>query len=189
MSLLPSCPLESLLVVPQHGSLDEAADIQEAETRAFQELSDVLGATPGAALQALAALAMRITHADSAGISLEEETPAGTVFRWVATAGGLTPYVNGIMPRRHSPCGATLKAGKPLVMRDPALYYRYFEQFPLPVRVLLLVPFSRGDRLIGTVWVLQHTSPRVFTQHDLRAVESLSAFVCEVLDADSGTPH
>ena len=80
---------------------------------------------------------------------------------------------------RHS----AIDARKPLVMRDPVRYYAYISQLHVPIATALLVPFARGGKLVGTVWVLQHEPARAFSGGDMRAVQGLATFASAVLDA------
>jgi hypothetical protein len=126
---------------------------------------------------------MRSTGADSCGVSLEERDDGGVFLRWIATAGEFARYLNGTMPREFSPCGAAMNEGRPLLMRNPARYYAYISQLHAPVCSVLLVPFARGNKPIGTIWTASHTPEASFTDADVRFVRNLSGFTSEVLDA------
>ncbi|HVE54010.1 MAG TPA: GAF domain-containing protein [Ramlibacter sp.] len=177
------CSLDELLVQPRLASTRDAVHTQIAEAEAFIALARTLVHVPGSALQRFAELAMEGTGADSAGISLEERDEQGAFFRWIATAGEFSRYVNGTMPRDFSPCGTTVDVAKPLVMRDPVRYYAYISQLHAPVHLVLLVPFRRAGRPVGTVWVAAHTPHKNFSDADVRFVEHLGRFASDVLDA------
>ena len=113
------CSLDELLVAPAAASRRQAAVTQVAEAEAFLALSRSLAEKRGTTLQQFVELAMAGTGAGSAGVSLEERDEQGPFFRWVATAGEFSRYVNGTMPREFSPCGATVDGARPLIMRDP----------------------------------------------------------------------
>jgi GAF domain-containing protein len=181
------CALDDVIVppVPSDRAIQRAR--LPVETEAFLVLSRALKHEPEFATQRLVEIAMRLTDAESAGLSLEEADHTGPYFRWVATTGEFARYVNGTMPRDFSPCGAVLDGRKALVMRDPVRYYAYISQLHVPVRTVLLVPFARHGRLIGTVWVAFHTEGRSFSVDDLRTVQTLATFACGVLDATAQT--
>ena len=53
----------------------------------------------------------------------------------------------------------------------------------MPVRTVLLVPFRRRGRPIGTVWVAAHDEGKSFTDAEVRFVENLGRFASDVLDS------
>jgi GAF domain-containing protein len=179
------CSLDEIIVSPGFASPQQAERAQCAQTEAVLALSSVLANSPDQALQRLVELAMEGIDAESCGISLEEKDEAGVYLRWIATAGEFSRYVNGTMPREFSPCGTAIDLREPLVMRSPVRYYAYISQLHAPVRTVLLVPFARGGKLVGTVWAGAHTQDRTFTYSDLRFVQHLANFASDVLDAFS----
>lgn len=183
------CSLDEIIVSPGFASRQQAERAQCAEAEAVLALSSVLAHSPDQALQRLVDLAMEGTGAESCGISLEEEDEAGRYLRWIATAGEFSRYINGTMPREFSPCGTAIDRREPVVMRDPVRYYAYISQLHAPVRTVLLVPFARGGKLVGTLWAGAHTSARTFTYSDLRYVRHLTDFASDVLDAFSSPLH
>lgn len=176
------CSLGEVIVEPLAGACGPAAAKSAAETEALLSLSRTLAQEPSRALQRLVDLAMKLTGAESAGISLDDVDGEQRVFRWVATTGELARYVNGTMPRDFSPCGAAVDARRPLVMCDPIRHYPYISQLHAPVRQVLLVPFARTGRPVGTLWVVAHGKDKIFTTDDVRAVQNLTTFASAVLD-------
>ncbi len=87
------------------------------------------------------------------------------------------------MPRYFSPCGAVLDRRKTLLMRDPARHYPYVASLHVPIRSVLLTPFARSGRFIGTVWAIHHDGRKSFTTNDQRIVEGLATFAGSILDA------
>lgn len=153
-----------------------------AEAEAFVSMARTLSDHPGTAVQRLVEIAMKATGAGSAGISVAEGRGESAKFRWIAVAGAFEPFVQGTMPRDFSPCGAVLDAGRTLLMRDPERHYGYMQDFRPAVRSALLVPFARKGALVGTLWVLSHSSEKWFTADDVQVVESLTVFVTSILD-------
>lgn len=182
------CALDDIVVEPAPSMRDAAWARQAADSQDLLELSRVLADAPQRALQRLVELAMQATAAGSAGLSLEEHDETGAYLRWVATAGLFSRYVNGTMPRDHSPCGTAMDRAQPLVMRDPVRYYTYVSQLDVPLRSVLLVPFARGGKPLGTVWAVSHDSAKNFDVDDVRAVQDLAGFASEVLDAFGDLP-
>jgi hypothetical protein len=154
-----------------------------AETDAFLDLSRTLSESPGNAAQKLVDVAMAMTGAGSAGLSLEEVDADAPVYRWIATTGELSRYVNGTMPRDYSPCGTAVDYRRPLLMREPVRYYAYVSQLHAHVSSVVLVPFARKGKLIGTVWVAAHTPEKVFDEGDIALVKRLTTFTSAVLDS------
>ena len=173
-----SCPIDNVIVAPPPGKGGKQRDEREA----FLALSETLSRAPQAAPQRLIESAMRLTGADSAGISLEDLEGEKAVFRWVVVAGEFSPYLNATMPRHFSPCGTVLDRRQALVMRDPARHYGYLSQLDVPARSALLVPFGRQGKLIGTVWVTTSKQDKQFTAEDVRTVEALTTFSTAILD-------
>lgn len=166
-------------VEPGPENLDHKVPIAEG----ISTLSRALVTEPASVMQKLADTAMRLTHAQSCGVSLLEEV--GQQFRWVVTGGEFQRYVRGTMPRSSSPCGTVLDRGQALVMKDPVRHYAAIAQLSPPVRALILVPLSENDRLIGTLWVIKHSDEHPFTSADLESTKALAGFASSVFQAAS----
>jgi GAF domain-containing protein len=176
----PQVPLDDVIVPPEPARGESNPRV---EKDALLDLSQTLARKPQAAVQRLVEVALKLTAADSAGVSLEDQEAGQAVFRWVAVAGEFTRYLGGTMPRHFSPCGAVLARGRTLVMREPARHYPYIGQLHVPIHGALLSPFGRQGRPVGTVWVLSHRPTRRFSADDVRLVENLTTFATAVLDA------
>ena len=175
----PSC-VDDVIVAPAPAPELKTSRVTDALLR----LSQSLAQEPDLAVQRLVETAMELTKADSAGVSLEEDD--ATQFRWIATAGEFSRYLNGTMPRDFSPCGTVLDRGRSLVMREPHRHFHYIADLVhVPIKSVLLVPFGRRGKLVGTVWVATHRGERSFTERDLRAVQDLTTFATAILDARS----
>jgi len=176
----PTCPLDEIIVSPVPGTSRAG---QSLEREALLRLSQALARQPDAAVQRLVESAMRLTGAGSAGVSLEDEEAGQPVFRWIAIAGELERYRHGTMPRDFSPCGTVVDRGQALVMREPVRHFAYIRELHAPVSTVLLVPFGRGGRFVGTVWVVAHTPEHQFSSEDLRVVQNLTTFATALLDS------
>ncbi|HYF17272.1 MAG TPA: sigma-70 family RNA polymerase sigma factor [Ramlibacter sp.] len=153
-----------------------------ARSEPFLALRGDIATDPASALQRLVEAALKLTGAGSAGISLEDQENGDAIFRWVAIAGEYERYLHGTMPRYFSPCGTVLERGKTLVMRRPVCHYPYISRLHAPCSTVMLTPFARSGKLVGTVWVVDHTDKKVFSRNDQQAVESLAGSVGSMLD-------
>jgi signal transduction histidine kinase len=173
------CSLEDILVPIEPTRAAHAADFTLAQ--GLLSLAKTLSAEPGAVVGHLVETAMRLTGAESAGISLLDPL-SGDHFKWVATAGGFARYLHGTLPRHFSPCGAVFDQGRALMMRDPVRLYPYIGELHLPVRMVLLVPFSQDGVPIGTLWIVRHSSDAAFTQDDLSASTALAELAALIFE-------
>lgn len=153
----------------------------EAESVAMARLVEMLATRPRDMAQALADVAMQLTGAASAGVSLEQGGPE-PVFRWIATAGEYSRYVNGTMPRNFSPCGAVVARGEAILMREPIKAFPYIKEMHAPAREVLLVPFFKGSVAVGTVWVVHHDHQQ-FDREDLRVLRVITNFASAAMQA------
>lgn len=172
----PACPLGTVLITPELKTRPARAPRYAEENAALLALSTELVEAPDNVLQSLADTACRLCGAESAGISLQEVENGREIFRWRATSGRMTPYLNGVMPRDFSPCGLVLDRGGTQLMANPARYYPYISQLGVPFHEVLLTPFFKRNVAIGTVWVTSHASGREFDREDARLVENLARF-------------
>jgi hypothetical protein len=148
---------------------------------AISRLASVFAETPELVLQQLVEIAVRYCGADSAGISLEEETPAGEKrFRWVAVAGSFSPYLNGTTPRFFSPCGTTLDVQRAQLYRVTQPYYDFLGVAAEDITDGMLIPWT-NEYLRGTIWAVAHRSPEAFDMDDYRLLTTLAAFASMAL--------
>jgi PAS domain S-box-containing protein len=173
---LVGCPIDDVLATPVVETRPARAADFEGESKALMALARTLADSPQSILQELVDAALALTAAHSSGISLVEGTGRDAIFRWHATAGDFERYAGGTMPRNFSPCGTVLDRRSTLVMADPIRAYPYISKLHRPLREVLLVPFSRGSELIGTVWVVSHTEEKRFDREDLRLITNLAQF-------------
>ncbi|MBW6528360.1 PAS domain-containing protein [Sphingomonas sp. RHCKR7] len=146
------------------------------EAAILSTLARDLADRPADLLQRLTDLIVAHRVAGSAGVSLRE--PHG--FRWDALSGGWARYRGGTMPLDASPCGVAIARDSALLFERPDTI---FAGPPLEpgVRELLLVPFHRGGRAAGTVWLVAHEGDRAFDQEDARLLASLAQFAASAL--------
>ncbi len=152
------------------------------ETRVLLMLAQTIAEQPDQSLQLLVDCAMRITSADSTGISIADVENNEDVFRWVATAGRFAPYLHTTLPRWFSPCGDTLRTGGVMLMREPARHYPYIASLGIPITEVLLSPIKRHGELVGTVWAALHDDRKRFDAEDARLLTGLTQFVGDTSD-------
>jgi signal transduction histidine kinase len=146
----------------------------KAESEALTRLAKTFAAEPALIAQRLVDIAFQLTGAHSAGLSLEEVADGQPRFRWIATAGEFSRYLDGTMRRDFSPCQEVLDRDEAILMREPGRVYGDIDQLHAPIQEALLTPFHLDARPVGTVWLLSHDSQRQFDSEDLRTIELLA---------------
>ncbi len=159
---------------------------QEAEGRALAEVAKMLGATRRSILQKVAAVALDLCKAHSAGVTLLEGGPDGPVLRWRALAGRLASHVGATLPRSFSPCGTALDTGALQFMWRPVRHFPYLERWSPAIEEVLLLPFRLNGAPIGTIWVAAHDGSRRFDAEDARLLTGLSKYAAS---AGEVSPH
>ena len=141
------------------------------EHHAFTLLAAEMAANPRNMLQKLVELAVEVTGAHTAGISLLE----GAVFRWEAVAGVFAGARGGTMPRQQSPCGVCIDRNATQLMYLPDRCFPALSAEPRFVETML-TPFHSQGVPVGTMWLVSHTDDRKFDREDERFVSQLSQF-------------
>lgn len=122
-------------------------------------------------------LAMEITEASSAGLSIFDADREPDVFRWKHLHGSLARFEGAATPRDNSPCGATLDANAPILVAHPERLYDWVAAENLILPEVLLVPLSVGDGdQLGTLWVVADSRDH-FDSGDAQALADLAVFV------------
>lgn len=147
-----------------------------AENAALGRLMQDFAAPTESVFQSLVETAIELCDAHSAGVSLLESHEGHEQFTWSAVAGKWARLVGTRMPRNLSPCGDVLDRKKPLLLKHPERHYPVPSSATPPIVECLLVPFFRGEEIVGTVWALAHDSSKQFDREDLRALQSLAQF-------------
>jgi GAF domain-containing protein len=166
--------LEAVLATGELESRDNRAPDKAAEAQAEMELAQELAKSPGDFFKKLVDMVLKLTCAESAGISLLDEKTRR--FVWPAIAGGLDPFVGGGTPREFGPCGTVLDRDRPLLFVHPERYFTYLEPLQPPLEEVLLIPFHVGEKPVGTIWAVIHRKGHKFQAEDRRLLENLSAF-------------
>src|SRR5215467_5924492 len=147
------------------------------EKLALQDLAVRMADQPEEVLPRFVDLALEMTGAASAGLSLYEENPAPGIFRWQYLRGELASFNGATTPRDFSPCGITLDRNAPVLALHPERVYGWIADANIVVPEVLLVPLYVGDRVpLGTLWIVSDREGHFDSGH-ARALTELAAFV------------
>jgi PAS domain S-box-containing protein len=173
--------LESILCTEELQQRPSRPPDHAKENAALVALAGALAESQHTILEMLAETILRVTDADSSGLSLltsDGATPdhEGHRFYWPAIKGMWKEHVGGGTPRNFGPCGDVLD-------RNCTLLFRHFERrypYLLPVspaaEECLLVPFYVRGKAVGTIWAMLHSDRRRFDSEDLRLMRVLGQF-------------
>jgi PAS domain S-box-containing protein len=153
----------------------------EAENRALVALAECMASAPAEVLDRLVRLALELTRAGSAGISLAEVREGQALFCWRAVAGHYAPLLGSVVPYDLSPCAVVVGRKEPTLFRDPQRIFPVLGDIAPAIREALLVPFVYQGELRGTLWVVSHDA-RQFDREDVRLLESLARFASLALE-------
>ena len=154
-------------------------DLRAAVQARIGALSRELASSPRQVLQKFTDAALELCQAHSAGVSLLEAEGGREFFRWHAVSGRFASLLWSTLPREFSPCGTVLDRGAPQLMISPERHFTSLAGVQPKVHEVLLVPFSVGDRLVGTVWLVSHDRSRRFDREDRRVLSELAEFAAQ----------
>lgn len=142
----------------------------------LQRLALAFVAAPETILQELVNAAVDLCGADSAGISIQQETPTEeNYYRWVATAGQYSGFLDAVLPRDPSACSLFLERGTPQLFR---VSQRFFDLMGIQAPTVtdgLLLPWQ-VDETRGTIWIMAHGKTEAFDTDDCRMMQALASF-------------
>ncbi|MEA2783180.1 MAG: hypothetical protein QOK29_4724 [Rhodospirillaceae bacterium] len=156
----------------------------QAEIDAFRELSEALALEPGRGVQRFVEIAADLCKAGSAGFSELEINGPEPLFRSMALAGQLAPYIGGSVLRNASPCGLCLDRGATILLDRPM---RFFEgPAAHTITEVLIVPvYDTGRVPLGTIWIVSHDERR-FDATDARILEGMALQLFLAIKAGAG---
>src|ERR1700674_39810 len=169
-------PPESVITTPELKKRPSRSPDYHAESRALVALAQEMANSPRNVLQKLVDIALELSRAHSAGVSILEEENGRQIFRWHAVAGQWSGYVDGTMPRESSPCGTVLDRNAALLLSHPERYYPIPPTMAPAIVEVLLIPFHVAGEAVGTIWVIAHDESRHFDGEDERLIGSLGKF-------------
>lgn len=146
-----------------------------ADMKAFSSLAQHFAGSGDMLLQALVNVALEITPADSAGISLEIQEDTNPRFQWVAVAGSFERFLHGTTPRFFSPCGECVDRGKPQLYTVSKPYYDFLGIEAEPITDGILIPWKTAEQQ-GTFWIVSQQGPEAFDFDDYSVLVSLTEF-------------
>jgi signal transduction histidine kinase len=144
----------------------------------LQRLAHAFVESPETILQELVNTAVDLCGADSAGISMEiDEAHRSDAnhFRWVATAGRYTNFLNAILPRYPSACSICLERRQPQLFRVSQQFFDLLGVEAPTVTDGLLLPWQ-ADETRGTIWIMAHGRTEAFDRSDCRMMQLLADF-------------
>lgn len=168
------CSLESVIATGELARRAKRKPDPARETKALLQLLQDLGAAPETFFQKLVESTLRLSNADSTGISLLNAQAKR--FVWPAVAGPFQVYLWDGTPSDFGPCGTVLERDATQLMLRPDRYFTYLEPIRPALEEVLLVPFYIDGKAVGTIWAVIHEAGRHFDGEDQRLLESLSTF-------------
>jgi signal transduction histidine kinase len=142
----------------------------------LQRLSHALLEEPDTILQELVNAAVNLCGADSAGISIER--PDGSereFYRWIATAGDYSGFLDAILPKSPSACGICLERGHPQHFRVTRKFFEILGVEAPLVTDGILLPWRTEDTR-GTIFVMAHGRDEAFDANDAKLMTMLADF-------------
>lgn len=148
----------------------------ERHMEGMRRLSQTFVLRPESILQELAAGAIDLCGADSAGVTLQTRNAAGeNGLRWVAVAGRFSRFTNAHFPYVQTACGTGIERARPQHFRMEKPFYDRLGIEAEPVTDGLLIPWRTGT-VRGTVWIMAHGRTEAFDASDARLMETLASF-------------
>jgi CheY-like chemotaxis protein len=179
-------PVDAVIANEELSRRRPRRDLATATQVCIDALARELATSPRQVLQKLTDATLQLCQGDSAGVSLLESDGEGEsrrqFFRWHAVSGKWAPLLWTTLPREFSPCGTVLDRKGAQLMVDPERYFTPLANVPPKVHEVLLVPFSLGGELVGTVWVVAHDETRRFDREDCQAMSRLAAFAAQAYE-------
>ena len=143
---------------------------------ALQRLAAAFVERPETILQQLVDAAVELCGADSAGVSIERE--GGThdnYYRWIATAGVYSPFLDASLPQFPSACTVCLSRGGPQLFRVGEQFFDILGIQAALVTDGILLPWE-VEEMRGTIFILAHGRTEAFDVEDLRLMQVLANF-------------
>jgi signal transduction histidine kinase len=178
----PHVAVEDVLITSELIRRTAAPRDMAAENEAFIELARLMVQKPDALLHRLVELAMELTAAGTAGVSLVEGNRLDGKLRWIAIAGAYAAHIDGTIPADFSPCGDCLRRGTVELFSRPARAFPYLASISPPVIECLVVPLRSPTRPLGTLWVMSHDEQPQFTSADAACLTALGSFTAASLE-------
>jgi hypothetical protein len=132
--------------------------------------------SPETILQELVNAAVRLCGADSAGISVEREGKTEEhYYKWIATAGVYSSFLDASLPQYPSACTVCLDRGAPQLFR---VKKRFFDILGIEAALVtdgILLPWQ-VEEMRGTIFIISHDRTEAFDSEDLHLMQILANF-------------
>ncbi|WP_144159456.1 ATP-binding protein, partial [Paraburkholderia sp. BCC1885] len=125
-------------------------------------------------LQEIANAALSLCQAGSSGISLIEEVGAHKQFRWLAVAGSCVGLQGKTTAWQECPCRLAVESAAPQLFVRPQDRFASLRFPGVDISEGLVVPIPTELDLVGAIWVMSHTSTRLFDLEDVRLLSDLA---------------
>ena len=163
--------LESILCTEELQQRPSRPPDHAKENAALVALTSALAGSQHTVLEILADTILRVTDADSSGLSLltsDGVTPdtEGQRFYWPSIKGMWKEHVGGGTPRNFGPCGDVLDRNCALLFRHFERRYLYLQPLSPAAEECLLTPFYVRGKAVGTIWAMMHSDRRRFDLED-----------------------
>ena len=158
---------------------------KSSEASALLGLAKMLSTSPELLIEKIAAIAMELTGAPSAGFSMLALRDDGTeYFKWMSMSGRYSSIVEGCSDRIHSPCGVTLELGGFQLFDNPGSAFPDFLSAEPPLLEGLVVPVMDSEGVpFGTLWMASHSHEPYFDAEDARLAGNVAAFAGAALES------
>ncbi len=149
---------------------------ESMQMEGLHRLASAFVESPETILQELANAAVRLCGADSAGISVERhDKTEKDYYKWVATAGEYSAFLDASLPRYPSACTVCLERGSPQLFR---VNERIFDILGVQAALVMdgiLLPWH-VEETRGTIFVISHSRAEAFDSEDLHLMQILANF-------------
>lgn len=179
--------LEQIVITSSLESRPTRTPDYKLESETLLRLAKEFVDAPTSIYRALSEQVLKVCRAESSGISIATTNGPEKVFKFVAASGRASTILGATVPYEFSPCGHVAHEAKPELMKQPARFYGYINDFGMPVEEVLVVPLLKDNEVIGTIWGLNHSEDRQFDSEDLRQLRSLAAFCAAFLKVSEST--
>ncbi|MBL7542734.1 MAG: response regulator [Bdellovibrionaceae bacterium] len=182
--LLNDCelPLELVDVTSKLDMRSARGPNFQLENVALKRISCSLVEPKNNILKHLTDIILEVCQADSAGICIADKNGKDDVFRWCAVSGQLEKFVQDTMPRDFSPCGIVVERRAAILLEKPIRHWPYIAGLGMPLYELLLTPFYREGKAVGTIWVVSHRADKIFDMEDKRILTSIAEIATVIVD-------
>jgi two-component sensor histidine kinase len=147
------------------------------------DLVDILADDSQAAFRRFLDIAVHLSNAGSAGLSLLRLNELGqALIRWHAVSGALTRHEGSESPRDCSPCGLYLEAATITILSDPERTFPFLKGTAPWISEYLMVPLCDDTRIpMGTLWLAHHDGASHFGDADTQVARQLAMLLERVV--------